>query len=47
MLPDGDGAQIMRHLRERNRAIPVCVTTGVNDRARLAEVSRLNPRCLC
>ena len=46
MLPDGDGAQILRHVRERNLGIPVCVTTGVNDRARLAEVKRLEPRCL-
>ena len=46
MLPDGDGAQILRHVRERNLGIPVCVTTGVNDRARLVEVKRLAPRCL-
>ena len=46
MLPDGDGAQILRHLRERNLTIPVCVTTGVNDRARLDAVKRLDPRCL-
>jgi CheY-like chemotaxis protein len=50
MLPDGDGADVLRRVRELDRAAGapprVIVTTAVNDEARLREVLALQPHRL-
>ena len=46
MLPDGDGAQILRAIRLANLPIRVAVTTGTGDPQRLAEVRSLGPDAL-
>ena len=46
MLPDGDGIEILRRVRESGVPIKVVVTTAVGDPARLAEVHRLEPDCV-
>lgn len=46
MLPDGNGEEILDELRAANGNIPVAVTTGVSDAARLAAVHKKNPTAL-
>ena len=46
MLPDGDGAQILRYLRHSDPDVSVFVTTGVSDKQRLDQVQQLGPRLL-
>jgi len=47
MLPDGDGEQVLRHLRSRNDArVRVCVTTATSDQKRLRNLSDLRPDCI-
>src|SRR5688500_5690723 len=46
MLPDGDGAQILRYLRHSDPDVSVFVTTGVSDKQRLAQVRLRAPRPL-
>ncbi|MHC5538324.1 response regulator [Singulisphaera rosea] len=46
MLPDGDGEEILRHVREQNLPSRVIVTTGCHDPIRLAAVSQLVPAAL-
>jgi two-component system response regulator QseB len=43
MLPDGDGAQLLRLVREKKLATKVTVTTGVADIERLGAVRSLLP----
>ena len=43
MLPDGDGAAVLRELRKRPTTIRVVVTTSLADPARLREVQDLRP----
>jgi len=42
-LPDGNGTELLRQIRESNLPIKVAVTTGVLDRLLMAEVSQLQP----
>ncbi|SRR5258706_918769 len=42
-LPDGDGTELLRQIRDANLPIKVAVTTGFNDRLLMAEVSKLQP----
>ena len=42
-LPDGNGTELLRQIRESNLPIKVAVTTGVLDRVLMAEVSQLQP----
>src|SRR5947207_2425126 len=37
-LPDGQGTELLRHIRDENLPIKVAITTGVSDRVLLAEV---------
>lgn len=46
MLPDGDGASLLRKVRESDLPIRVVVTTGVADRRRLNEVKTLLPEAI-
>ncbi len=43
MLPDGDGAEILRQLRQTNSQIKVIVTTAMSDPDRLRETQELAP----
>jgi CheY-like chemotaxis protein len=43
MLPDGDGMDVLRQVRAENQPAKVAVTTGIEDRARLAEIRKLAP----
>jgi len=43
MLPDGNGVEILRRVRDANLPIKVAVTTGVSDPAILAVVWSLQP----
>lgn len=43
MLPDGDGLDILRELKERKDAPRVVVTTAVSDHDKLREVNALQP----
>lgn len=43
MLPDGDGADLLRLVRQKNLATKVTVTTGVSDQDRLKDVRSLRP----
>ena len=42
-LPDGDGTELLRQIRDANLPIKVAVTSGFNDRLLMAEVSKLQP----
>jgi len=42
-LPDGNGAQVLRHVRHGRLPIRVAVVTGAMELGLLAEVSRLQP----
>jgi DNA-binding response OmpR family regulator len=46
MLPDGDGMDVLRRVRDENHPAKVAVTTGIEDRARLEEIRRLAPDAL-
>jgi len=46
MLPDGNGKDLLRHVRERNLPAKVVVLTGSGDRQLLDEVRRLQPDAL-
>ena len=46
MLPDGDGAAVMRYLRDHELEPVVCVVTAANDRGLLEQVRAMNPRCV-
>jgi CheY-like chemotaxis protein len=43
MLPDGSGAQVLRHIREHGLSARVAVTTGTSDEHMLREVKGLKP----
>ena len=43
MLPDGNGKELLRHVREQNLPIKVAVLTAAADRKLLAEVQQLRP----
>ncbi len=43
MLPDGDGAAVLKHIRAAGLPTRVVVTTAVHDAARLADVRALGP----
>ena len=43
MLPDGNGAAVLRHMRDMDHAARVVVTTAVSDPERLREVRDLKP----
>src|ERR1051325_11184849 len=42
-LPDGNGTELLRQIRESNLPIKVAVTTGLQDRTLMAQVSQLQP----
>src|SRR6185436_3422898 len=42
-LPDGNGTELLRQIRDGNMPIKVAVTTGLLDRVLMAEVSQLQP----
>jgi DNA-binding response OmpR family regulator len=42
-LPDGQGTDLLRQIRESELPIKVAVTTGLSDRLIMAEVSKLQP----
>ena len=46
MLPDGDGMAVLRKVRSEQLASKVAVTTGIEDRARLEEIRKLQPDAL-
>src|SRR5690242_4139813 len=46
MLPDGSGAQVLRHIREQGLPFRVAVTTGTSDEHMLREVEGLKPDAL-
>ena len=46
MLPDGDGAEVLRQLRDAKSTAWVCVITAASDPAKLASVRKLNPGCV-
>jgi DNA-binding response OmpR family regulator len=43
MLPDGDGAELLRLVRHKNLPTKVTVVTGVSDQDRLKDVRSLRP----
>jgi DNA-binding response OmpR family regulator len=42
-LPDGQGTELLRQIRDANLPIKVAVTTGITDRLVFAELSKLQP----
>ncbi len=46
MLPDGEGSQLLAHVRNAGLKMRVCVTTGVNNPAILANLQQLRPDCV-
>ncbi len=46
MLPDGDGAEVLRTVRAQGLPTKVAVCTGTGDADRLAEVASMNPEAL-
>ncbi len=46
MLPDGNGASVLRHIREEQMSCKVAVISAANDPAMLAEVTSLRPDAL-
>lgn len=46
MLPDGDGARVLEHIRLKNLPIEVAVITGTSDPERIRKVERLKPELL-
>ncbi len=46
MLPDGDGAIVLRHIRDHQLVTKVMVTTAVSDPQRLREIRELRPDLL-
>ncbi len=46
MLPDGDGAAVLRAVRDRGLASQVLVITAVNDPDRLASLSAFKPEAV-
>jgi CheY-like chemotaxis protein len=46
MLPDGDGAEVLRKARAESPSTKVAVTTGVEDFRRLEEIRDLQPDAL-
>jgi DNA-binding response OmpR family regulator len=46
MLPDGDGASLLRAVREQSLRCRIAVTTGTNDTRRLRAVTALRPDLL-
>jgi CheY-like chemotaxis protein len=46
MLPDGDGEEVLRKVREDNLPTKVAVCTGMNDPVRLALVKGMDPAAL-
>jgi two-component system response regulator QseB len=46
MLPDGDGADVLRKIREEGFKTRVCVTTGVSTPGWLSRVSALGADCI-
>lgn len=43
MLPDGDGAELLRDVRERGLPIKVVIVTGVHDPERVKAAKELKP----
>jgi DNA-binding response OmpR family regulator len=47
MLPDGDGEQVLRHVRSQMGGhVRVCVTTASSDLSRLKRLTELRPDCV-
>ena len=46
MLPDGNGSDVLRHVRERNLAAKVAVLTASADRSLPDEIRQLRPDAL-
>lgn len=43
MLPDGDGTEVVRLLRDQGRPTRIAITTAVSDSERLRQVQALSP----
>ena len=43
MLPDGNGIELLRHVRNESLPIRVAVATGANDSLLLSDVAELHP----
>src|SRR5207245_2246768 len=43
MLPDGDGAHVLRQIRDANYSTRVVITTAISDPERLHDVQQLKP----
>jgi DNA-binding response OmpR family regulator len=46
MLPDGDGAEVLRQLRQTQSNAWICVITAASDPTMLAAVQKLKPACV-
>jgi two-component system response regulator QseB len=46
MLPDGNGSDVLRNLRESNSLARVCVVTAATDARILERVNSLKPDCV-
>jgi DNA-binding response OmpR family regulator len=46
MLPDGNGKELLQHVRQKNLPIKIAITTGTPDKAILDEVGTLEPDAL-
>jgi DNA-binding response OmpR family regulator len=46
MLPDGDGADVLRKIRSMGSQTRVCITTGVSSPVWLQRVQALSPDCI-
>jgi DNA-binding response OmpR family regulator len=46
MLPDGDGAEVLRKIRSMGAKTRVCITTGVSSPVWLQRVQALSPDCI-
>ena len=46
MLPDGEGENVLREIRERGLPCRVIITTGSNDPTRLGAITRLRPQAM-
>jgi DNA-binding response OmpR family regulator len=46
MLPDGDGAAVLKRVRDENLHSRVTVVTGTNDPDRLRQIQNLHPEML-
>jgi two-component system OmpR family response regulator/two-component system response regulator QseB len=46
MLPDGNGSEVLRHIRDQKLPVKVAVLTATSDRELLADVRKLRPEAM-